>query len=232
MLYACWSAKGGAGTTVVASSLAVVLARTHPAGALLVDLGGDAPAALGCARPAGDGLVGWLAQAEAEAGGGSGSGATAGVLAPARPPSVQIGPGLHLLARGPGLLPATARSPVPLEVLAADPRAVVVDCGTLDEGSAAWTISLAGAASRSLLVTRLCYLALRRAARAPLRPSGLVVVAEPGRSLRPLDAAAVVGAPVLAELGYDPAVARAVDAGLLATRLPAVLARAAEGLLR
>ena len=47
MLIACWSTKGGAGTTVVTAALGLVLARRHPAGALLVDLAGDLPAALG-----------------------------------------------------------------------------------------------------------------------------------------------------------------------------------------
>ena len=32
MLVACWSAKGGAGTTVVATALAAVLARSSPVG--------------------------------------------------------------------------------------------------------------------------------------------------------------------------------------------------------
>ena len=63
MLISCWSAKGGAGTTVVSVSLALVLARRTPAGALLVDLGGDVPAALGLADPGDPGLSGWLAQA-------------------------------------------------------------------------------------------------------------------------------------------------------------------------
>ena len=53
MLIACWSAKGGAGTTVVTAALGLVLARRHPAGALLVDLAGDLPAALGLPPEAG-----------------------------------------------------------------------------------------------------------------------------------------------------------------------------------
>ena len=115
--------------------------------------------------------------------------------------------------------------------MANDERAVVIDCGTLpqdaDAASNDWAAGLAGGATHSLLVTRLCYLALRRAVRAPLRPSGVVVVSEPGRSLRASDVVSLLGAPVVAELAYEPAVARAVDAGLLAKRLPASLARAA-----
>ena len=59
MLVACWSAKGGAGTTVIAASLALLWSRRCDA--LLVDLAGDAPAALGVPEPDSPGLVGWLA---------------------------------------------------------------------------------------------------------------------------------------------------------------------------
>ena len=40
----CWSVKGGSGTTVVSSALAVVSARANE-NAVLVDLRGDVPAA-------------------------------------------------------------------------------------------------------------------------------------------------------------------------------------------
>ncbi|HSH59850.1 MAG TPA: hypothetical protein VK988_09470, partial [Acidimicrobiales bacterium] len=61
MLVACWSAKGGSGTTVVAAALGHVLARSSPGGVLLVDLGGDLPAALGLPEPTGPGVSDWLA---------------------------------------------------------------------------------------------------------------------------------------------------------------------------
>lgn len=80
-------------------------------------------------------------------------------------------------------------------------------------------------ADRSLLVTRACYLALRRAVSAPIRPTGVVLVAEPGRALRATDVEAAVGAPVVATVAVDPAVARAVDAGLLTARLPRLMER-------
>jgi hypothetical protein len=97
-----------------------------------------------------------------------------------------------------------------------------VDCGTQPAGVAH---AVASAADRSLLVTRPCFLALRRAATAPLRPSAVVLVAEPGRSLARRDVEQHLGVPVVAEVEVDPAVARAVDAGLLAARLPRSLAR-------
>jgi MinD-like ATPase involved in chromosome partitioning or flagellar assembly len=209
MLVACWSSKGGSGTTVVAASLALLLARRSPGGAVLADLAGDAPAALGLAEPEGPGLAGWLA---------------AGAEVPADALSrleEAAGPGLALLARGPGAL-APERADVLATLLAADPRPVVADCGA-DLGGAA--LAVAAGATRSVLVTRPCFLSLRRALRAPLRPSEVVLLTEPGRSLTRADVEDCVGAPVVAEVAVDPVVARAVDAGLLASRLPRGLAR-------
>ena len=57
-MYLCWSAKGGSGTTVIAAALGLVLSHHRPT--LLVDLGGDAPAALGMAEPSGPGVHDWL----------------------------------------------------------------------------------------------------------------------------------------------------------------------------
>lgn len=209
MLVACWSSKGGSGTTVVATSLAILLARREAAGALLVDLGGDAPAALGLAEPAGPGLAGWL---------GAGDSVPPDALARLEVP---VGDGLALLSRGDGPLDP-ARADVLTTLLTADPRPVVVDCGAGPDASA---LTLAAGATRSILVTRACFLALRRALLAPIRPSEVVLLTEPGRSLSRLDVEDCLGAPVVAELAVDPAVARAVDAGLLATRLPRALAR-------
>src|SRR5215211_2524357 len=64
VLIACWAAKGGAGTTVVATALARVLTSGAPAGALLADLAGDVPAVLGLPEPTGPGLAEWLAAGE------------------------------------------------------------------------------------------------------------------------------------------------------------------------
>ena len=70
-----------------------------------------------------------------------------------------------------------------------------------------------------------CYLALRRAVALEARPSGVVLIEEPGRALRARDVEAAIDAPVVATLALDPAVARAVDAGLLAARLPRLIQR-------
>ena len=218
MFAVCWSVKGGSGTTVVAASLALVLARRSTPGALLVDLAGDLPAALGLPDPDGPGLAGWFAAGRSvpadglnrlevrrhrpPAPGPAGTG-TARAGRPGRGAGRGAG-GRGPVGRGRCRCALVGRSPD------ADPAAAV----------------LAAAATTSLLVTRACYLSLRRAVAAPMRPTGIVVVVEPGRALDRHDVEQVVGAPVVAEVAVEPAVARAVDAGLLATRLPRSLERA------
>jgi hypothetical protein len=78
---------------------------------------------------------------------------------------------------------------------------------------------------RDLLVKRPCYLTLRRIGRHAARPSGVVLLAERHRSLGARDVAQCVGAPVVAQVPLDPAIARAVDAGLLAGRVPSSLTK-------
>jgi hypothetical protein len=53
-----------------------------------------------------------------------------------------------------------------------------------------------------------------------IRPTGIVLVDEPGRALTSTDVERALGVGVVAEVRLDPAVARAVDAGLLIARLP------------
>jgi MinD-like ATPase involved in chromosome partitioning or flagellar assembly len=214
MLTACWSAKGGTGTTVVAATLALLAGRSSRDGSLLVDLAGDAPATLGLPQPDGPGAAEWLA---------AGDDVPADALGRLEQ---RAAPGVSLLPRGVGAL-SPARAEVLAAVLAADPRAVVVDCGVVggDAPDASAALAVALAADRSLLVTRACYLALRRALAAPLRPSEVVLVREPGRALTGADVADALGAPVLVTVEVDPAIARAVDAGLLGARLPRLLER-------
>ncbi len=212
MLVACWSSKGGAGTTVVAATLGLVLARRSEVGALVVDLAGDIPAALGLPDPDGPGIAGWL---------GAGPDVPPDALGRLE---ISAGDGLRLLSRGPGPLDP-ARADVLATLVASDSRPVVADCGTDPNGAA---LVVAAGATRSILVTRPCFLSLRRALTVPLRPSGVVLLTEPGRSLTRRDVEDCVGAPVVAEVAVDPLVARAVDAGLLACRLPRALAKEVE----
>lgn len=219
MLIACWSPKGGCGTTVVTCGLALVLARASrsepapPSGVWVADLRGDIPAAVGLPEPAGPGLADWLA---------AGDDVPADALGRL---AVDVAPGVALLPWS-GAAPSTphGRGEALAAALAAEQRPVVADCGTASGPG----LAVAAAATVSLMVLRPCYLALRRALAAPIRPTGIVLVAEPGRALHRRDVEEVLGVPVRAEVEYDPAVARAVDAGLLARRPPRGFQRALE----
>lgn len=146
-----------------------------------------------------------------------------GCSEPARSVEVTVADGLALLPRGEGPLPSGDRAARFVGHLAADDRAVVVDCGRPVPGDGVAAAAL-GAAARSLLVVRPCILALRRAVAAPWQPDGVVLVTEAGRALGVRDVEGVLGAPVVAVVPVDPAVARVVDAGLLLSRPPRALA--------
>jgi hypothetical protein len=217
VLVSCWSVKGGAGTTVVATALARVLAARSAAGSVLVDLAGDVPAVLGVADD-GPGVSDWLA-----------AGDTVPTDGWARL-EIPTATGVAVVPRGRGSLDAVDRAEVLAGVLAADRRPVVVDCGVIPtrplRSETAATV-LASLATRSVLVTRACSLALRRVDASPFRPSDVVLVREPGRYLRAEEIEQLVGADIWAEVLVDPAIANAVDAGHLGTRrLPRGLARA------
>ncbi|MGH9118610.1 MAG: hypothetical protein ACRD0A_12275 [Acidimicrobiales bacterium] len=216
MLISCWSAKGGVGTTVVAAALAVHLARREPAGVLALDLAGDLPIALGCPMPAGPALADWLA--------GPGDVPTDAIARLEH----AVSPGLSLVHRGPGPL-APARGPMLARLLASEPRPVVADCGLVDSvGEPSVGRAVAEAASSSLLVTRPCFLAVRRAVQLDLRPTGVVLVVEDGRAITSTDIEGALNVPVVATVRMSPAVARAVDAGLLISSLPRSLQRDLE----
>jgi hypothetical protein len=202
--------KGGSGTTVVATSLAL-LAASAPAGALLVDLAGDVPAALGLPEPVGPGVRQWLAADPAVEPDALGHLTTTAT------------PGLRVLPAGSATARAAPQAQVDLlgRTLAAEPAEVVVDLGVPSPDLE----PLLASAHRSLLVLRPCYLALRRATALASRPTGVVVLMEPGRALGRREIEDVIGVRVAAEIDVQPTIARAVDAGLLAARLPRGLSR-------
>jgi hypothetical protein len=203
MLTICWAAKGGSGTTVYA--VARALAVTTPT--LLVDLAGDVMPVLGLPRPEGPGVHDWLRSD-----------------APPDRLSRLEHPATELLSVVPaGRRDATEGDRRWFELgahLRTEPRRVIVDAGTGRPPDA-----LVAAADESLLVTRACYLALTSATALGADPTGVVFVEEPGRSMRPADIEASVGAPIVSTVLLDPAIARAVDSGLLVSRLPAAWRR-------
>ena len=214
MVTLCWAAKGGSGTTVVAASTA--LASPRPS--LLVDLDGELPAVLGLPEPVRPGVGDWLAT-DTEA-------------SHLHDLLIDIAPTTWLLPwrSGSGLhaVPGDDRWQQLASWLQrwADDRSgeVVIDAGTGTPPH-----PLVDGVDRAVLVTRPCYLSLRRAVREPTRPNGIVLVDEPGRSLRRREIEHALGAPVEAVVTVDPMIARAVDAGLLASRLPRSLGRELRG---
>lgn len=206
----CWSVKGGSGTTVVASTLALMRAAESQRGALLVDLAGDVPAVLGLAEPAGPGISDWFAHCDL------GSRMTLQSIA------IQATTNLQIIARGSKLLDANENKNF-TELCAAlqtfDLPIIV------DAGCGLPSPNLLAHASSSLLVTRPCYLSLRRAAQLSVSPTGIVLINEAGRALGKHDVEAVIGAPVVSEIIFDAAIARAVDAGLLTSRIPTIMSK-------
>jgi len=222
VLLAFWSPKGGSGTSVTAACCAVHAAR-RVGPTRLVDLRGDLPAVLGLGTDPETGVTDWIA-----------AGPTAPTDALDRL-AVDVTTDLSLVPHGRAasvLVPeVAAETGASLAVALRDGPLTIVDAGVPDTAVARALVEVADA---SLLVVRECYLALRRAAASSLtaRATGLVVLQEPGRSLGPADVAQVLGRPVAARIPLRVATARAVDAGVIPTRLPDPMARASEQILR
>ena len=218
MLVAFWSPKGGSGTSVVSAACSLVLARSSVA--RLADLGGDQPALLGLGTDPSPGLTDWLV---------AGPETPADALARI---AVEIASGLSLLPCG----RADARDAAPeagaalAVLLRDDPVPTVADLGCAQAPALEAIVEVADA---SVVVVRGCYLALRRGVRSPLlaHAAGAVLVDEPGRALGEKEVADVLGVPVLATFQMRPAIARAVDAGVLVARQPDQLSRPARRLL-
>jgi hypothetical protein len=203
MISVLYAAKGGSGTTVLAASIGATARKPT----LLVDLDGDLPGALGLPERDAPGVIDWLR-----------SDAPATRL---RDLELDGGEGLRVLPRGrPGAAPPDRWGAL-AAALVADGREVVVDAGTAEP-----PVDLVAVADRTLIVCRACYLGLRDAQRARTRPTGVVLVHEPGRALGRADVESSVGAPIVATVLLDPGIARAVDAGLLSGSFPGGLRRA------
>jgi hypothetical protein len=178
--------------------MALGSARSHQA--TLVDLGGDCATALGMNEPDGPGVIDWLASP------------TAGATELARL-ALTIRDEVQLIPRGDGNPPDNQWPRLAASLAAVE--TVIIDAGTGCPPQA-----LHEAAEQSLLIIRPCFMAIRRAQQLAIRPTGIVLVDEPGRALTSTDVERALGVGVVAEVRLDPAVARAVDAGLLIARLP------------
>jgi hypothetical protein len=217
VLTVCWSPKGGSGTSVVAVALAQQVAAAGD-DCLLVDLAGDHPAILGLPSADRPGLTDWLSASDD---------VPVDALRSLEVPVVER---LHALPRGGsgGERCRTARLELAAALFATSSVSVVVDAGSGVETPRWWPAS-----ATTITVVRSCYLALRRLTsgvadardRGPVSDADrIVLIEEAGRALTRRDVVAAVG-DVAVTLPWDPAVARAVDAGLLTQRMPRSLRR-------
>ncbi|MEZ5246516.1 MAG: hypothetical protein R2707_15560 [Acidimicrobiales bacterium] len=210
MLQVCWSPKGGSGTSVVAAALAVQAAAAGRE-TLLVDLAGDQSAIFGV--DGGEGIGDWFAAAD-----------DVGPDA-LRSLEVAVGDRLRLLRTGRASVGrwSPERMAVAMALFETGPDLVVVDGGRQNGCGLP-------ARAASVVVIRACYLGVRRAVDAAgintagintagIDTARIVLIEEPGRALSRRDIEAAVGG-VDIVLPWDPAVGRAVDAGLLASRIP------------
>jgi hypothetical protein len=191
----CASAKGGQGCTTIAAVLAVLAAQNNQP-TLLLDTRGDAAPTLGVSAPA-----------------------PASTFADAIANAVEPCDRLRVASVASDRIDTDAISAIS-ELVAARHR-VIVDIGTDHDVLHRFD----PLHPQRLLVTRPCYLALRRAIGVPFVPDHVVLISEHQRCLTERDVSLALALPVTS-VPYDPATARAIDAGLLAARLPRCLANA------
>ena len=169
MVTLCWAAKGGSGTTVVTAALALGFGRHS----LLVDLDGDLSAVLGMPDSDRPGIDDWL-RSDAHAD--------------------QLDELVVDADATTSLLPFRRSDGTPARNSIDDTRWSEFahwlrrqhDDGIgvfVDGGSTTPHEILVAAADQALLVTRPCYLSLRRATRSTVRPTGVILVDEPGRQM-------------------------------------------------
>lgn len=193
------SPKGGNCTTVTAAAHAVLTAATH-GNTLLIDLCGDIAATLGLPEPTGPGVNDWLGEDRS-------ADAEALVLL-----GTTVTENLLFVHRGSRFVAGEPRWTEFAAACSSLGARVVIDAGTSFVHP-----ELRRSFDTVAMVTRPCYLSLRRATVLE-RPTGVYVMREPDRALTTNDVAHVLGVPVLAEVPHTAAISRAVDAGLLGSR--------------
>ena len=199
------SPKGGSGTSVVAASLAIVSSSSSPT--LLVDLAGDQAAILGLPQPP-IGLSDWAN----------------GMTYREFDEIISLcHDNLYLAPTGTfdfETLNANAWDKFlrALSLKHSEGYNIIVDLGRADI-----PLALRKIVDTCYLVTRPCYLALRRAVDLETAFSGVIVVNEPDRVLTSRDVESVLKLKCVAEIPYTSEISRRVDSGLLKSRLPMAL---------
>ena len=234
---ALWSTKGGSGVTATAAMLALGAGDAAPDGGrtVLVDACGDAIGALGAQVPReSPGLADCCGSDEP----------VSAKLAQRLPR--QVTNSMSLLHYGDGVITDGDRAAATALAAAANADTLIMDLGCLSrpgparprddephppEPELAARRRMADGVDHSILVTRACYLSLRRVAMCPVRPTGVILIEEPGRALTSASVENAVGAPVVAIIPHDPAVARSIDAGLTSLGVPSEIRRRLRVLL-
>lgn len=194
------SPKGGNGTTVTATAHALLSAHRNVR-TVLVDLCGDVPATLGISEPTGEGANDWLSESSAAA--------PSALIAC----GVEVEPNLLVVPRGRVFIDGEPRWDALARLIAESPHHVVIDAGL-----AALPAPVFSAHATLATVVRPCYLTLRRSVSLP-RPVTAYIVNEEGRALTVNDVVHVLGAAEHTVVPHSAAIARAVDAGLLSSRV-------------
>ena len=207
MILTVHATKGGQGTSTVAAALAILNANARRR-TLLVDTSHDLAAILATPETNGPGLADYLRAVDV----------TLGDV------TTNVADRLDLINRGTGPIRFDTHTYGLLTSGLGTYDTVIIDAAT---HAPEWTIH----AERTVLVTRPCYLALRRSTDLARRPDHIVFIAEPSRALDATDIETVTGAHITATIPFDPAIARTIDAGLLAARLPRTISRALRPLI-
>lgn len=194
------SPKGGNGTTVTAAAHALLSAHRNVR-TVLIDLCGDIPAVLGMPEPHGPGVNDWLSE--------SSSAGSSGLVSH----GVEAEPNLLVVPRGARFVEGEPRWSSLAQFVDDTPHHVVIDAGV-----AALPAVLRDSCATIATVVRPCYLTLRRGVDLP-RPVNAYIVDESGRALTVNDVVHVLGAGHHTVVPHSASIARAVDAGLLSSRV-------------
>jgi len=199
------SPKGGSGTSVVAASLAIVSSSSIPT--LLVDLAGDQSAIMGLPEPP-VGINDWangMTHREFEE-----------IL-------ITCNDNLHLAPSGSSaieIFSTGAWGNLARELMQRESNGVNI---IIDFGQGDLPLAFNKLADMHFMVTRPCYLSLRRTVNIEQKFSGVIVVQEHDRVLTTSDVESVMKLKCVAEVPYSSEISRRVDSGLLKSRLPVPL---------
>lgn len=228
-IFGFFCAKGGSGvSTVVALSALALISATKkrsgsntPKNVLIVDLCGDISAVLGCDDPGSIGLAQWSRSEPRD-------------ITTLSHISKAVNSSISILPRGLGPIEISGADLVDeLRGLGVD---VLIDIGAVDKTEAGetppiiaddiaiseqqWRRDLLDCVDVDIVVTRNCFLGLRRLKDLGHIARALVVLVERGRSISTADVELVAQSEAVAEIDIDQRVFRCVDAGLLVARVP------------